>query len=226
MKHGYTKVLDFGPALVLYIYAIRITIHIVSIRIRNKVRELYSIKLTFCLIKLRHYFYIISLHRSHDYHSVVLLHMITGKFASYPCHSLPDYFRLSMNCIVSFLTASCPSKQFGTHLGLLGPSWRYGYFWLHIWAGRGSEPVRRRCPETPPKVRAIHGAISGGPNSELIKALKKVCPPPPLNRWQLLLFSTVKPLNTADLGTGEKAAVFRKRRYWESYITYKSIFGT
>ena len=45
-------------------------------------------------------------------------------------------------------------------------------------AGRGSEPVRRRCPETPPKVRAIHGAISGGPNSELIKALKKVCPPP------------------------------------------------
>ena len=33
---------------------------------------------------------------------------------------------------------------------------------------------------------------------------------------------TVKPLNTADLGTGEKAAVFRKRRYWESYITYKT----
>ena len=33
--------------------------------------------------------------------------------------------------------------------------------------------------------------------------------------------NTVKPLNTADLGTGEKAAVFRKRRYWESYITYK-----
>ena len=33
-------------------------------------------------------------------------------------------------------------------------------------------------PETPPKVRAIHGATSGGPNSELIKALKKVCPPP------------------------------------------------
>ena len=34
---------------------------------------------------------------------------------------------------------------------------------------------------------------------------------------------TVKPLNTADLGTGEKAAVFRKRRYWESYITYKTL---
>ena len=35
---------------------------------------------------------------------------------------------------------------------------------------------------------------------------------------------TVKPLNTADLGTGKKAAVFRKRRYWESYnITYKTL---
>ena len=56
---------------------------------------------------------------------------------------------------------------------------RYGYFLLHIWAGRCSEPVWRRCPETPPKVRAIHEATSGGPNSELIKALKKVCPPPP-----------------------------------------------
>ena len=33
---------------------------------------------------------------------------------------------------------------------------------------------------------------------------------------------TVKPLNTADLGTGEKAAVFRKRRYWESYRTKKN----
>ena len=33
---------------------------------------------------------------------------------------------------------------------------------------------------------------------------------------------TVKPLNTADLGTGKRAAVFRKRRYWESYITYKT----
>ena len=33
-------------------------------------------------------------------------------------------------------------------------------------------------PETPPKVRAIHGATSGGPNSELIKALKKFAPPP------------------------------------------------
>ena len=43
-------------------------------------------------------------------------------------------------------------------------------------AGCGSEP----CPETPPKVRAIHGATSGGLNSELIKALKNVCPPPPL----------------------------------------------
>ena len=38
-----------------------------------------------------------------------------------------------------------------------------------------------RCPETPPKVRAIHGATSGSPNLKLInlKALKKVCPPPP-----------------------------------------------
>ena len=34
---------------------------------------------------------------------------------------------------------------------------------------------------------------------------------------------TVKPLNTANLGTGEKVASFRKRRYWESYyITYKT----
>ena len=30
---------------------------------------------------------------------------------------------------------------------------------------------------------------------------------------------TVKPPNTADLGSGEKAAIFQKRRYWESYIT-------
>ena len=36
-------------------------------------------------------------------------------------------------------------------------------------------------------------------------------------------FHTVKPPNTADLGTGEKAAVFRKRQYWESYITYKTL---
>ena len=34
---------------------------------------------------------------------------------------------------------------------------------------------------------------------------------------------TVKPPNTADLGSGEKAAVFRKQRYWESYITYKTL---
>ena len=40
--------------------------------------------------------------------------------------------------------------------------------------------------------------------------------------YDVLNWTTVKPLNTADLGTGEKAAVFRKRRYWESYnITYK-----
>ena len=36
-------------------------------------------------------------------------------------------------------------------------------------------------------------------------------------------FHTVKPPNTADLGTGEKAAVFRNLRYWESYITYKTL---
>ena len=35
--------------------------------------------------------------------------------------------------------------------------------------------------------------------------------------------STVKPLNTADLGIGEKAAIFRKRQYRESYITYKTL---
>ena len=32
--------------------------------------------------------------------------------------------------------------------------------------------------------------------------------------------STVKPLNTADLGTGKKAAVFRKRRYWDLGVIY------
>ena len=37
--------------------------------------------------------------------------------------------------------------------------------------------------------------------------------------------TTVKPLNTAVLGTGEKPAVFRKRRYWESCRTNK-LFGT
>ena len=34
---------------------------------------------------------------------------------------------------------------------------------------------------------------------------------------------TVKPLNTAVLGTGEKPAVFRKRRYWESCRTNKNL---
>ena len=31
------------------------------------------------------------------------------------------------------------------------------------------------------------------------------------------------PLNTADLKTYEKAAVFGNQRYWESYITYKTL---
>ena len=31
------------------------------------------------------------------------------------------------------------------------------------------------------------------------------------------------PPNTADLGTDEKAAVFGNRRYWELYITYKTL---
>ena len=31
------------------------------------------------------------------------------------------------------------------------------------------------------------------------------------------------PPNTADLGTDEKVAVFGNRRYWESYITYKTL---
>ena len=48
---------------------------------------------------------------------------------------------------------------------------------LHIWAVCGSEPVRRRCPGSPPKVRAILGASSGDPHSELIKALKSLPPP-------------------------------------------------
>ena len=38
-----------------------------------------------------------------------------------------------------------------------------------------------------------------------------------------LLQSTPPPSNTADLGTGEKAVECRKRRYWESYITYKAL---
>ena len=37
------------------------------------------------------------------------------------------------------------------------------------------------------------------------------------------LRGTVAPLNTADLETEEKAAVFGNRRYWESYITYKTL---
>ena len=32
-----------------------------------------------------------------------------------------------------------------------------------------------------------------------------------------------RPPNTADLGTDEKVAVFGNRRYWESYITYKTL---
>ena len=34
---------------------------------------------------------------------------------------------------------------------------------------------------------------------------------------------TVVHPNTADLRTGEKAAVFRRQRYWESYITCKTL---
>ena len=33
----------------------------------------------------------------------------------------------------------------------------------------------------------------------------------------------LKLVNTADLRTYEKAAVFGNRRYWESYITYKTL---
>ena len=32
-----------------------------------------------------------------------------------------------------------------------------------------------------------------------------------------------RPPNIADLGTDEKEAVFGNRRYWESYITYKTF---
>ena len=35
--------------------------------------------------------------------------------------------------------------------------------------------------------------------------------------------TTVGPPNTADFGTDEKAAEFGNRRYWESYITYKTL---
>ena len=35
--------------------------------------------------------------------------------------------------------------------------------------------------------------------------------------------TTVGPPNTADLGTDEKAAIFGNQRYWESYITYKTL---
>ena len=48
---------------------------------------------------------------------------------------------------------------------------------------------------------------------------------PETEAWKFSLqvyHHTVKPPNTADLGTGEKDAVLRKRRYWESYITYKT----
>ena len=55
---------------------------------------------------------------------------------------------------------------------LLGQSGRYGYFWLHIWVVCDYEPVQCQYPETLPKVQAIHGATSGSPNSEVIKALK------------------------------------------------------
>ena len=116
------------------------------------------------------------------------------------------------------------------HLGLLGTSGRYGYFWLHIWAGRGSEPVWRRCPETPPKVRAIHWATSGGPNLELIKALKKVCPPPlkmnevcetvpnlkRINRWM----STLGKHTIDNITTQEPAA---KRIRFDSATILKSM---
>ena len=36
-------------------------------------------------------------------------------------------------------------------------------------------------------------------------------------------YSQPPPPNTADLGTDEKAAVYGNRRYWESYITYKTL---
>ena len=37
------------------------------------------------------------------------------------------------------------------------------------------------------------------------------------------MYVTVVPPNTADFGTDEKAAVFGNRRFWESYITYKTL---
>ena len=111
-------------------------------------------------------------------------------------------------------------------VGLLGPSGRYCYFWLHIWAGCGSEPVRRRCPETPPKVPAIHGATSGSPNSELIKALKKVCPPPPLkpNTMNYSLHREVNWVNCVicmnnlqHSETSMAGLMGRKREHWPEF---------
>ena len=38
-----------------------------------------------------------------------------------------------------------------------------------------------------------------------------------------LLLEYSRPPNTADLRTDEKAAVFGNGRYWESYITFKTL---
>ena len=40
--------------------------------------------------------------------------------------------------------------------------------------------------------------------------------------YLIILQSTPHP-NTADLGTDGKAAIFGNRRYWESYLTYKTL---
>ena len=37
----------------------------------------------------------------------------------------------------------------------------------------------RRCPKTPPKIPAIHGATSGSPNSKSMKDLKRFAPAAP-----------------------------------------------
>ena len=65
------------------------------------------------------------------------------------------------------------------HLTRFEPLRVMAIFATYLRAGRSAEPVWFRGPKTSPKVPAIYGATSGGPNSKLMLTLKNACPPRP-----------------------------------------------
>ena len=60
------------------------------------------------------------------------------------------------------------------------------------------------------------------PEVAKLQCMAKLPNPTVYNLLNLQVQSPPSP-NTADLGIEEKAAVFGNRRYWGSYITYKTL---